>query len=138
MISAVLTKSEWIKKAVIIQQDESSATYIIQRYAPGKIWINQQCYESSVIIRPHHLLAPWAPSCLQEVTFADFKSLEDDMPQILLLGTGEKLIIPPEALLLPLFKKGIGVEFMDSKAACFTFTALAAENRNVAACILIF
>jgi uncharacterized protein len=122
---------------VIIQQDPSSATYQIQRYEQGKIWINQHCYQSSVIIRPHELIAPWAPHQLSEVTIEDFAPIYANLPQILLIGTGAKLIIPPQALLAPLFAKGIGVEFMDSRAACYTFTLLAAEQRNVVACILI-
>jgi len=121
---------------VIIQQDDSSATYQIQRYETGKIWINQQCYTTSVIVRPHSL-SSWHPMKLNEVTSEHFVSLLDMKPQILLLGTGPQLIIPSQELLLPLFEKGIGVEFMDSRAACHTYTVLAAEERNVAACILI-
>lgn len=122
---------------MIIQQDDSSATYQINRYEPGKIWINQQCYEHSVIIRPH-LLLPFPRKNLSEATIDDFALFDQDLPQILLLGTGQKLIIPPEDLLKQLFEKGIGVEFMDSKAASYTYTVLAAEERNVAACIFIF
>lgn len=121
---------------MIIQQDDSSATYQIQRYEPGKIWINQQCYTTSIIVRPHHLLS-WSPMKLSEVAPEHFSSLFENQPQILLLGTGEQLIIPSQNLLLPLFEKGIGVEFMDSRAACHTYAVLAAEERNVAACILI-
>ncbi|MFI4937702.1 MAG: Mth938-like domain-containing protein [Candidatus Berkiellales bacterium] len=121
---------------MIIQQDETTATYQINRYEPGKIWINQQAYDQSVIIRPHSL-ATITPRQLSELTVNDFSSLFEDLPQIFLLGTGSKLIIPPEELLRPLFEKGIGVEFMDSKTASYTFTVLAAEERNVAACILV-
>jgi uncharacterized protein len=122
---------------VIIQQDDSSATYQIQRYEPGSIWINQQCYHSSVIIRPHHLLVPWSPKQIDEIKPEDFNSLFEEIPQIVILGTGSQLIIPAQSILLPLFEKWIGVEFMDSRAACHTYTILAAEERNVAACILL-
>lgn len=121
---------------MIIQQDESSATYQINRYEPGKIWINQQCYNESLILRPHRLQT-WRPRQLNELCAADFLSLEEDLPKILLLGTGKDLLIPPEELFIPFFQKGIGVEFMDSRAACHTFTVLASEERAVAACILI-
>lgn len=121
---------------MFIQQDESTASYQIQSYEPGKICINHTYYQHSVIIRPHDFQA-WTPRHLENVTILDFTTILDALPQILLLGTGKNLIIPDETLLTFLFEKGIGVEFMDSKSACYTYTILAAEDRNVAACILI-
>ena len=121
---------------VILQPDNTSATIKIQRYEPGKIWVNQQCYEHSLILRPHQL-QPFNPTQLNDVLLEHFKVIFDNPPQILILGTGKAPLIPKEELLLPFFEKGIGVEFMDSKTACYTFTVLAAEERDVAACILI-
>lgn len=120
-----------------IQKDESDATYQIKSYEPGKIVINAETYTQSVIIRPHTLLAPWRPQSLADIRAEDFETLNLDKPTILLLGTGAKLQIPAQGLLRPLFEMGIGVEFMDSKAACYTYTILSSEGRNVAACILI-
>ena len=122
---------------MIIQQDTSSALYQIQRYESGKIWINGQIFETSVIIRPQSLLVPWEPKNLNELNLTHFKSIFDDPPEILLLGTGQQMLIPPRELINAFIAKNIGIEFMDSKAACFTYMALACEDRSVAACILI-
>jgi len=123
---------------MFIQLDQSTATYSIKDYEPGKIWVNDQCYASSVIIYSERLIVPWAPRQLAELTAAHFAPLfAYPLPEILILGTGTTCQIPPEALLVPFFEKGVGVEFMKSKSACFTFSALAAEKRKVAACILI-
>jgi uncharacterized protein len=121
---------------MIIQQDLSDAVYQIHRYEPGKIWINQRLYQESIIIRPTALLFPWPPKKLSDLTFHHFNTLQQNPPHILLLGTGLHLAIPAEALILPWLEKEIGVEFMDSRAACFTYNILASEGRNVAACIL--
>lgn len=120
-----------------IHKEHCSATYQIKHYEPGKLQINEANYTNSVIIRPDVLLAPWRPSTLCELCLEDFETLLMTPPTILLLGTGAKMLIPPQSLLIPLFEKGIGVEFMDSKAACYTYTILATDERNVAACILI-
>jgi uncharacterized protein len=120
-----------------IHKEDSSATYHIKHYEPGKILINEEYHTTSVIVRPHHLLSPWKPTTLAELQLDDFTSILSDPPTILLLGTGAKMLIPAQSLLTPLFEKGIGVEFMDSKAACYTYTILANDERNVAACILI-
>lgn len=121
---------------MFIQPDISAATYQIRRFEPGKVWINEDCYQQSFIIRPHQLTL-WEPTQLSELTSTHFDLFFTGPPEILLLGTGLHLIIPPEPLLNPLLEKGIGVEFMDSKTACYTYTVLASELRKVAACILI-
>lgn len=121
---------------VNLQQDSTSASYQIKRYEPGKIWINDQCYQHSIILRPNEIL-PWPPMQLSEIIPAHFEALMHNLPQVLLFGTGAQCLIPPMALLKPFYAKGVGVEFMDTKAACYTFTVLAAEERNVAALLLI-
>jgi len=120
-----------------IHQDDSTATYQIKRYEPGKIWINELCYEQSIIIRPHQIIHPWRPQNIAELTADDFKAFSENKPDIVLLGTGSTLVIPSDEILQNLWSKGIGVEFMDSRRACFTYTVLAAEERHVAACIII-
>ena len=122
---------------VIIQQDTSQATYQIQRFEGGKIYINHHAYSESVIIRPHQLIVPWEPKQLNDLKPIHFTPLYPTLPAILLLGTGSSHQIPPMSLLMPFWEKGVGVEIMDSQKACFTYTVLAAEGREVAACILI-
>jgi uncharacterized protein len=122
---------------VIIQQDSNSATYQIQRYEPGKIWVNQRCYENSVVICPHQFIEHWPPKELNELQPVHLEAIIALKPEIVLLGTGPKALIPAQELLVVLFEKGIGVEFMDTKAACFTYMVLAAEERNICACLFL-
>lgn len=121
---------------MIIQEDESSASYQIQRYESGQIWINGICYQQSVIIRPNELIL-WQPQKIDELNASHFEPLLMNKADIVILGTGPKLIVPDQSVLRALYQNGMGVEFMDSKAACRTYTVLASEMRSVAACILI-
>lgn len=121
----------------MIIQDDNQATYQIKRYEPGKIWVNENCFEKSLIVRPHQLLHPWDVCGVTTLIPESFSPLFTDRPDIVLLGTGEILTFPAESLLEALWLKGIGVEVMDSRRACFTYTVLTAEERNVAACIII-
>lgn len=58
-------------------------------------------------------------------------------PEILLLGTGD-IIRFPEAQLMSLpATRGIGLEVMDTAAACRTFNILVGENRQVVAILLM-
>ena len=55
----------------------------------------------------------------------------------MIFGSGQRLRFPPPALIRPLIERRIGVETMDTAAACRTYNVLAAEHRAVAAALLI-
>ena len=121
---------------MFIQQDSNNATYQINRCENGHIWINEIAYNHSVIIRPNEL-TPWEPKQFDELTLAHFKPIMDNPPQILLIGTGDLTQYLPDDIMVPLLAAGIGVECMNTKTACFTYTALICEGRNVAACLIV-
>ena len=52
-------------------------------------------------------------------------------------GTGLRQVFPPAAVLRPLIEAGIGVEVMDTGAACRTYNILTAEGRNPLALLII-
>ena len=58
-------------------------------------------------------------------------------PEIVLLGTGPAFRFPDAARLAPLYKAGIGVEVMDTPAACRTYNILLGEGRNVVAALIL-
>jgi uncharacterized protein len=57
--------------------------------------------------------------------------------EILLLGTGDRLHFPHPSLTQPLRDAGIGVEVMDTGAACRTYNILLAEDRRVGAALML-
>lgn len=117
--------------------DENRATYQIRAYQPGQIQINDKIYQNSVIIAPHTLIEHWQPITLTELKASDLATVLTMKPAILLIGTGEKLIFPPAEVYGDLINQHIGVEIMDTRAACRTFNALTSEDRNVVAALLI-
>ncbi len=58
-------------------------------------------------------------------------------PEVVLLGTGTRLRFPHPRLTRALTDAGIGVEVMDTPAACRTFNILAAEGRKVLAAVIL-
>ena len=58
-------------------------------------------------------------------------------PEILLLGTGAQLRFPHPRLYRQLIAAGIGMECMDTAAACRTYNILMGEDRKVVAGILL-
>lgn len=117
--------------------DSNQARYQIRAYKPGSLQINEQIYTVSLIISPEQLITNWAPQSILELTSPDLAPILALKPDILLIGTGEKLIFPAISVYGDLINHGIGVEIMDTSAACRTYNALTAENRNVIAALII-
>lgn len=121
-----------------IQEDKSESKYQVDRCLPGEIWINQKKYTASVLLTPHLLITDWPVSDIRALKSLHFNQLfTKHIPQILIIGTGAQLIHPSMTALRELYQRGIGIEIMDSRRAAYTFVALSAENRNVAAGIII-
>ena len=60
-----------------------------------------------------------------------------DKPDLMIFGTGDKVIYPDFKLLEKLNQLGIGFEVMPIQALCRTYNFLASEDRKLA-CILFF
>lgn len=117
--------------------DNTSEGHAIQRYEPGAIIVNQVVYRKSLIVMPERVISDWAPSCLSEMTEEDFRMLADLSPEIVLLGTGREQEFPHPSLIQPLMEQRIGLEVMDTAAACRTYNILMVEGRRVTAALFM-
>ena len=108
----------------------------IKAYRPGEITINDRKITSSAVITPDTVTA-WTPRCLDEITPQHIGQLADYQPEIVILGTGEHLRFPQAAIITSLQTRGIGVEVMNTEAACRTFNVLLSEGRRVVAAIIL-
>ncbi|KAH9855034.1 DUF498-domain-containing protein [Lenzites betulinus] len=79
---------------------------------------------------PEHLWDGWKP--------AHFEIFETVVPkpEILLIGTGQRVEMLPPALRQYLIKAGVQVDVMNTRNACSTYNLLAEEGRRVAAALL--
>lgn len=117
--------------------DDNSALYQIRAYQPGSITVNDKTLSNSIIITPIQLVEDWPPQSIDDVTTESLSLIVEMRPDILLIGTGANIVFIPAEIYGHLINLGIGVELMDTSAACRTYNALSAENRNVAAALLI-
>ncbi|OGT58369.1 MAG: hypothetical protein A3F14_02190 [Gammaproteobacteria bacterium RIFCSPHIGHO2_12_FULL_43_28] len=117
--------------------DENSAKYQIRAFKPGHLQVNETVYSRSLIVTPESLIEHWTPTTVAELQPDAFKIITELKPDILLIGTGENMVLLPIELYGELINLGIGVEVMDTSAACRTYNALSSENRRVAAALLI-
>ena len=112
-----------------------SANYIAA-YRAGAVRIGEQEYQHSLIVTPERLLQ-WTVSSSSELTLAHLADALQPQPDILVLGTGPRLEFPPLALQAALSGQRIGLEIMDTAAACRTYNVLLSENRRVAAALIV-
>lgn len=115
----------------------SSDANLITAYAPGSITINEHAHHSSLVVAPRWLVSPWAPARFEDLQTADFTDILEHRPEVLLLGTGRRLRFPPAATLAAFRERQIGVEVMDTAAACRTYNILMGEDREVIAALLL-
>lgn len=106
-------------------------------YGKSYVEINRQRYENSLIVLPGKIVKDWEIASFEHLATAHFEFLASLAPEIVLLGTGTRLRFPAPALTRSLVTAQIGLEIMDTAAACRTYNILATEGRKVAAALLL-
>ena len=118
-------------------EDTPIGNYIINAYDTNSITINNREYNNSVYLSPTELIADIPLQHCEQLSIESLQFVLDLKPELLLLGTGSKLIFPAAKIVAMLATHNIGFEVMAHSAACRTFAILAAEQRNVGALLLI-
>ena len=119
-----------------LHPDHNDALNTVTAYGSGYFEINQVRHEGALLLRPQGEILPWAVAGYESLTAADFEALLDLQAEVVLLGTGATHRIPHPRLTAPLTRTGVGVEAMDSFAACRTYNILMSEGRRVLAALL--
>lgn len=94
-------------------------------------------YEAGIAVMPDRIVESWNVSGVDKLTATDVEALIELKAELVLLGTGDSLRFPDMRLLATLAAAGIGLEVMDTKAACRTYNILSEEGRDVAAALII-
>lgn len=121
----------------IAKDNLSRDTKVIRAYAPGRINVSDELLTRSFIVTADRLVADWPPQHFEELTAAHLDAALALEPEILIIGTGATQRFLPGELLGKLGAKGIGVEMMDTAAACRTYNILLSEDRKVVAALLM-
>jgi len=109
-------------------------------YGDGWIAVNGQRHFRSLVLSPKGQLREWPCArfeLLENTHFDMLIQLVDEPPELIVFGSGSKLRFATPALLRGLISQRIGVETMDTAAACRTYNILAGEGRRVVAALLL-
>ena len=110
---------------------------LIRGFAGGRILIGADIIRAPVIVTIDRIIHDWSPSAVEKLGVVDFQPVLALEPDVILLGTGERQRFPSMTLITAILRLGVGLEIMDTAAACRTYNVLAAEYRRVAAALFI-
>jgi len=110
-------------------------------YGPGWVGLGHngvaEKIEHSIVIGSRGEKFDWNCASFDELTAEHFALLAASRPELVIFGSGTRLRFPPPAFLRALMDQRIGIETMDTLAACRTYNILAGEGRQVIAALLI-
>lgn len=109
----------------------------ITGYGPGWVGVGTEKITRSVVIGSRGERIDWPGERFEDLGAEHFQALAELGPEVVIFGSGQKIRFPQASWLKPLMGKGIGIETMDTAAACRTYNVLAQEGRHVAAALLL-
>jgi uncharacterized protein len=118
-----------------LQPDRSHAQ-TISGHGPGWVAVNGERITHSVVVGSRGERIEWAAS-FEDLGPEHFAALAGLGVEVVIFGSGSRIRFPRPHWLVPLAQQQVGVETMDTPAACRTYNILAQEGRVVAAALLV-
>jgi uncharacterized protein len=104
---------------------------------PGWVRVNDVEHRQNLVLTPDTVHPGVAPGGFADLGAKDLAALLVHAPEIVLLGTGATQRFPRPESTRALTDAQVGVEVMDTPAACRTYNILVAEGRRVVALLLV-
>ncbi len=117
-------------------EDAGRGSYLVEAYDAAGIVVAGRRYPRGLGLSPQGLIEGWGPAEPAGFTAEHIAALLDLDPQVIILGTGARQVFLHPALFAAAYARGVGVEVMDTGAACRTYNILVGEGRRVAAGLL--
>jgi uncharacterized protein len=117
--------------------ENSPGANLVTHLEPDGIRVGERRFDRSLILSAAELVPGWSvhdPAQVGLDSLAPALGLE---PEILVLGTGSRIVFPPGEVFAALAARGIGLEVMDTAAACRTYNVLVGEERSVVAALIL-
>ena len=118
-----------------LTRDSGSPNYI-RAYEPGRLRVADRWLTGNVIVGNDDVIEGWTPADAQHLTIADLEPALALGPTIIVLGTGTQRVLPDVELIAEVAARSVGLEIMNTPAACRTFNVLLQERRRVVAVLL--
>jgi uncharacterized protein len=144
-VRAGLRRTEYLQQAHTAAREpfimkfhlSQAAGNVVTGLGPGWIRIGATEYRENLVLTSEAVATGWAASGFEGLVDSDFAQLLAQKPEVVLFGAGPAIRFPHPGLTRSLTQAGVGIEVMDTAAACRTFNILAAEGRSVVAALLV-
>jgi uncharacterized protein len=110
--------------------------FIIQNYGEAHVTINGERIERSLILTPEKRL-DWPALTAASLDEALLTPLLEDDPELVIIGTGPRQLVPSPTVMRFFASHGIGLEFVSTPAACRIYNILAGEGRRVGCGLMV-
>ena len=117
--------------------DRAEGYFFIRAIRRDAVVVIDRELRSSFLIAPDRVIETWPVTSIDGLDATAVQGILDQEPEVAILGTGRRQQFPDKSILLPLLRRGIGVEVMDNSAAGRTYNLLAAEGRKVVAAFIL-
>lgn len=116
--------------------DDSGQRFVIRGFTETSVRVNHDEYTRSFLLTPERVVPNLPFKTVSELDPSVMSSLIIDDPEVLIVGTGSTTLRASAAVQAAFLRAGVGIEYMDTGAACRTFTVLASELRRVSLLML--
>lgn len=116
--------------------DDSGQRFVIRGFTETSVRVNHKEYSRSFLLTPERIVSDLPFKTVSELEPTALNALIIDDPEVLIVGTGPRTLRASAAVQAAFLRAGVGIEFMDTGAACRTFTVLASELRRVSLLVL--
>lgn len=120
-----------------LHSDINKQYQTVTGYDDSGVEINAVHFDYSLIVMPETAPRAWPVATFDALTAEHFEQIGMDAPDVVILGTGARQRFVHPRLVASLSARHIGVECMDSKAACRTYNVLMGEGRKVTLALII-
>jgi len=118
-------------------QEQSEGKNVFSGYGDGYVEVNRARYNASLLVSGDRLVVDWPAGSVDTLGADHLAAILELKPEIVLLGSGRSFRFPEPSKLAPLHQARIGVEVMDTPAACRTYNILLGEGRGVVAALIV-
>jgi uncharacterized protein len=119
------------------QPERPGGANTVTRIEPTRVWIGAAGFDHSVLVPWSGTVLRWDAGRFESLQAAHFEQMLALEPELVIFGSGARLRFPSPALTRALIEQRIGIETMDTAAACRTYNVLASEGRRVLAALLL-
>jgi uncharacterized protein len=115
---------------------EESTRNLIRAWEPGRVRIGERWLAGNLIVSAETIVSDWTLGGRGRITVEDLAPALALKPEIVIVGAGLAAVSPDFDLMRELAGLAVGLEYMQTQAACRTYNVLVHEGRRVAAALI--